>query len=1198
MANIDMDKIVNYQREYAGAIEKPQVSGSRLTGLCPFHADKNASFSADLKTGRYNCFACGASGNYIDFVANRFGMDTKEAYKKILADYGIAEQEKPKEKVSDTLYNVEIYAEEKKLPADWLAKTFSLSAGKEHSGQHYVKIPYFNEDCQPVVFRKRYPKDAPMRFKWSQGSAGKLMLYGLWSLKTVRERGYVILVEGESDTHTLWYLGLPALGVPGASTYRPEWSEKLKGLKLYLHIEPDQGGKTFLEQMTKKLRDGGFTGEVYTWSCDKAGVKDPSALFMEKGKDEAKAYIEAALKDAKKIDIYDIPEAIKGAPVRLRQPDGWKFSEQGINMIDAKTFESKCICRTPILLTRRLKSSETGDEKIEIAFLRDGQWKYVSKKRSEIFQAKSIVSLADEGCTITSENAKYVVRFLQALEEENIDIIEVVESTSSFGWQTRNRFLPGHADGLVLDIDPSTRGWAASYCMNGSLKGWIDMIDPLRENDRFRFILAGSFAAPLLRILKQRIFFIYNWGGSKGGKAQPLYTKIITPEGSKTMGEIMPGDRVIGCDGKAHEVLEIFPQGVKPIYELTFEDGTKTRCSEDHLWTVSTRCRREKGRGYTVMKLSEMLQKPLKSNKGYNFRIPVCKAVEYEVNPKLKIPPYLLGLLIGDGCLTLTRGQLYFNNSEDDIVKKLNDELKKFGGHSRYNPYSTNQYQLFGCSDLKEAIRDYHLDVKSPERFIPEEYKTASIKDRMDLLKGLMDTDGNVSIHGGSFKYSTASERLASDVVELCRSLGFRANAITKHHLGKSDEYSVTISTDEPIFTSSKHFSRMQHYGRKTDKTSMAITNIKYVGEEECKCILVDSKEHTYLCDDFIVTHNTAAIKAALSAWGDPEGLMTSFNSTQVGLERAAAFFSDLPMGIDERQLAGQKQESLEKLVYMLASGQGKLRGAKTGGIQAMNIWKTVILASGEEPILRETSQTGVGTRMIELIGAPFDSEDAARAVHLKASDNCGWAGPAFMSYVLEQGDDFIISMYEDILSLLQDDTKMSGAHIASIAAVTVADILAGEAIFNKENLAENTERALAMARHIAKDIKDNEPPDVNVSALNFILDWMNMNSVGFTEDARERLGFVDPYGNVCVFPTALRTALEKEGFSSRKTIKYLMDEGYIQAGEKDGRRISTPLKKFNGKPCRVLCFLAAKLENEGYQLDFIEVDPGEAPEF
>lgn len=860
MANIDIDKIVNYQREYAGAIEKPQVSGSRLTGLCPFHADKNASFSADLKTGRFNCFACGTSGNYIDFVANRFGMDTKDAYKKILADYGIAEQKKPKEKVSDTLYNVEIYAEEKKLPEGWLAKTFSLSAGKERSGQHYVKIPYFNEDCQPVVFRKRYPKDAPMRFKWSQGSAGKLMLYGLWSLKTVHERGYVILVEGESDTHTLWYLGLPTLGVPGASTYRPEWSEKLKGLKLYLHIEPDQGGKTFLEQMTKKLRDGGFVGEVYTWSCSAAGVKDPSALFMEKGKDEAKAYIEAALKDAKKIDIYDIPEAIKGAPVRLRQPDGWKFSEQGINMIDAKTFESKCICRTPILLTRRLKSSETGDEKIEIAFLRDGQWKYVSKRRSEIFQAKSIVSLADEGCTITSENAKYVVRFLQALEEENIDIIEVVESTSSFGWQSRNRFLPGHADGLVLDIDPSTRMWASSYCMNGSLKGWVDMVAPLRENDKFRFILAGSFAAPLLRILKQRIFFIYNWGSSKGGK--------------------------------------------------------------------------------------------------------------------------------------------------------------------------------------------------------------------------------------------------------------------------------------------------------------------------------------------------TSAIKAALSAWGDPEGLMTSFNSTQVGLERAAAFFSDLPMGIDERQLAGQKQESLEKIVYMLASGQGKLRGAKTGGIQAMNVWKTVILASGEEPILRETSQTGVGTRMIELIGAPFDSEEAARTVHLKASDNCGWAGPAFMSYVLEQGDDFIISMYEDILTFLQDDTKMSGAHVASIAAVTVADILAGEAIFNKDNLAENTDRALAMARHIAKDIKDNEPPDVNVSALNFILDWMNMNSIGFTEDARERLGFVDPYGNVCVFPTALRTALEKEGFSSRKTIKYLMDEEYIQAGEKDGKRISTPLKKFNGKPCRVLCFSAAKLENDGYQLDFIEVDPGEAPEF
>lgn len=106
----------------------------------------------------------------------------------------------------------------------------------------------------------------------------------------------------------------------------------------------------------------------------------------------------------------------------------------------------------------------------------------------------------------------------------------------------------------------------------------------------------------------------------------------------------------------------------------------------------------------------------------------------------------------------------------------------------------------------------------------------------------------------------------------------------------------------------------------------------------------------------------TAALKAALSAWGDPERLMVNFNATQVGLERTAAFYCDLPLGIDERQLAGNNQAGLEKIVYMIASGTGKIRGAKSGGIQATQQWRTVALATGEEPLSTETTQTGVST--------------------------------------------------------------------------------------------------------------------------------------------------------------------------------------------------------------------------------------------
>lgn len=88
------------------------------------------------------------------------------------------------------------------------------------------------------------------------------MLYGLWKIHKIRKVGYVILVEGESDAQTLWLLGLPALGVPGASTFKLEWVEQLRGLKLFLHIEPDQGGQVFREQMTRKLREADFEGEV------------------------------------------------------------------------------------------------------------------------------------------------------------------------------------------------------------------------------------------------------------------------------------------------------------------------------------------------------------------------------------------------------------------------------------------------------------------------------------------------------------------------------------------------------------------------------------------------------------------------------------------------------------------------------------------------------------------------------------------------------------------------------------------------------------------------------------------------------------------------------------------------------------------------------------------------------------------------
>ena len=867
---LNIDDFVNYETEYRAIIKGAKPSGGNLVGRCPFHDDQKNSFSVNLKTGQWHCFSEDRGGNFIDFWAELNGVDTKEAYKQILEKYGKLEEpkqdKKPKQKYKN--YSLAEYTFTKHLPEDFLKDTCGITTAKDKDGSQYLKMPYFNEENTTPIFRKRY---GDKEFRWSWGSSGKLILYGDWRLPELRKTGWAVLVEGESDTQTLWYLKVPALGVPGASNFNARMVPKLQDLKLYIHQEPDQGGQTFLAKICRILQESEFVGEVYTWSCKQYGVKDPSELYLKEGAEKATEKIQKAIKRAQKIDLDDIssaiPEAIKGAPVNLRQPEGWIYSEKGISHIDEKKAIPTTVCRTPIILTQRLKSMETGEEKIEIAFKRDGQWSRAIYPRSTVFTSRNITALADLGCTITSENAKQVVSFLAALEAENIDIIQKADSTSTFGWQTKGRFLPGHGDDIVLDIEPSLRGWAAAYHAAGTFEGWVDTMQPHRSRDKFRFILAASFAAPLLRILQQRIFFVYNWGGSKGGK--------------------------------------------------------------------------------------------------------------------------------------------------------------------------------------------------------------------------------------------------------------------------------------------------------------------------------------------------TAALKAALSAWGDPERLMVNFNATQVALERMAGFYNDLPLGIDERQLAGQKQENLEKIVYMIASGTGRARGSKGGGLQALNTWRTVALATGEEPLSTDTTQTGVSTRVLEIYGGPFDDEKSASLMHQQAPVNCGWAGPEFITRLLETDERTITDQYEKMVEEIYAAANgTSGAHIAGISAVALADAIIDTWIFregkaeqngqNCDQEAENCyqngekckkaleirkeswERAVQMAKAIIQEQLTAGVSDVNENATQFIVDWILSNRAQFGDKAIGTcLGTISHDQNKAyIFPSLLNQALTKAGYSPRKTMKYLADKKIITSTPKaNGGKEYCIRKWFDNRTSRFIEF-------------------------
>ena len=289
MDKVNLDELLDYKEEYSKFVQKPEYKKERMTSLCPFHDDRKPSFSVDLKTGKFVCFACGKAGNYVSFRAELDGCSNADAYKRILREHGVDETKKEPARQN---YTVDDYAKEKNLPADWLRMVCSLEDGKEKDGTPYVKIPYFGEDGKPKVTRKRM---GPHKFKWGFGSAGNMLPYGLWRKEGLEIAGSCILVEGESDAQTL-VSRLPRPGHSGRFHVQAGMGGKPQGDRNALHPQGTRpGGQTFMDKVAHALKDAGFDGGVKTFSCADGGQKDPSALYLDLGKEAAQDKLEELL---------------------------------------------------------------------------------------------------------------------------------------------------------------------------------------------------------------------------------------------------------------------------------------------------------------------------------------------------------------------------------------------------------------------------------------------------------------------------------------------------------------------------------------------------------------------------------------------------------------------------------------------------------------------------------------------------------------------------------------------------------------------------------------------------------------------------------------------------------------------------------------------------------------------------------------
>lgn len=229
---------------------------------------------ADRKSGS---FSVGPKG-YVDFATGDRGSLAALAEKLGVAVLQCCSGGKnPPLPPSLTL---EAYADAKALPVA-LLEELGLSTVYIH-GRPCVRMPYYGLDGTEVAARLRLALTGKVRFRWPKGS--KAAPYGLWRLADGRKAGYVVLVEGESDAQTLWHHGIPALGIPGATTWKQEWAQELGGLSVYVWQEPDDGGATFAGTVGQSLPDAHIItapdGRKDVSECHLLG-EDVSALLQK-----------------------------------------------------------------------------------------------------------------------------------------------------------------------------------------------------------------------------------------------------------------------------------------------------------------------------------------------------------------------------------------------------------------------------------------------------------------------------------------------------------------------------------------------------------------------------------------------------------------------------------------------------------------------------------------------------------------------------------------------------------------------------------------------------------------------------------------------------------------------------------------------------------------------------------------------------
>src|SRR5690625_86920 len=489
------------------------------------------------------------------------------------------------------------------------------------------------------------------------------------------------------------------------------------------------------------------------------------------------------------------------------------------------------------------------------------------------------------------KNYDVVMEYAQSIVDKNkLANKETIQMCERFFNDLKNEeyeFKPRDAE-FVIQIIEKTFVHDKGERLDGTpLRGQPFILEPWQKFIIYN--LLGFFhKGTIMRRFKEAFIFLPR----KNGKALALDEELPTPNGWKRMKDLVVGDYVYGRDGKGTQITyksEVFKD--HDVYELEFEDGAVVKADANHIWHVMTKDSRrsyndyikgkrktskyQEGKGYFDITTKEMVHDFVyhrKDGKGdeYKYRVPMNEPVEYPTK-NLPVKPYTLGVWLGDG---------YKKNTE---IVCCEEDIKEISHYIEQDGYMTKVYDKKDRTDtigidigvpykgngnknrLREQLREIGV---FNNKHIPTEYLQSSVAQRMELLKGLMDTDGTIS-KNGQCEFTQSDYELTSQVSELLSSLGIK-NKITKDYASFEGKKYVRYRIFFYVSQSNNCFKLKRKSDRVKKKLSDRMLNKTIVGIRKIKsidtqCISVDNEDSLYLVGrKYTVTHNTRFV-AALS---------------------------------------------------------------------------------------------------------------------------------------------------------------------------------------------------------------------------------------------------------------------------------------------------------------------------------------------